>query len=62
MNQLIHVDDVEVGVEVFEDNDVLTIGHGIPQVPLVGMMLADCGNNINLLEDVTNVTKLLQLA
>ena len=40
-------------------SDVFIIGHGIPQVPLVGMKIADCGDNIDLLKDVTNVATLL---
>ena len=35
------MDDVEFGVDVFEDIHVVIIGNGIPHGPLVGIVLAN---------------------
>ena len=55
------MDDVELGVEDFEDIDVVIIGHGIPEGPIVGMKLANCFHDVHLMENVMDVAILPHL-
>ena len=46
---------VEFGMDVLEDIDVVIIGHGIAEGPIVGMKIPDCLHDGHLFEDVMNV-------
>ena len=60
MNVGIHENDVEFGMDVLKDIDVVIIGHGIAEGPLVGITIANCLHDVHLLKEVMNVAMWLQ--